>query len=599
MSGRGLFVLLYKVDASRQISQSVFYSHSDNTQANMAPKGIMTKQTASATSGVAASTATATKRSRDNSSGTNHAASDCKRRKGDDGLQMNQSERNNGDHNDEASPSADDLPDNLPILDVIELDQTGDQCLDFLLSYNSQCKRKCPVHHDTFLFDYCTDESIQEHEADSLLSQGYAPCSKCFQVQSEIAELMMAPENQAEPASAISNEDQPSTSSSSSSSTIKRVRDDTDEDEMEYDIAPVIKKRKTSDDQDSNYIPDEDESDDEMTSSSYEEAEDEDDETDKSPSTSKDKKSRQPHRRRSQNEYCITCQVFKATLTIFNDPLLPQSSAQLCKECADLWPTTGLKIDCIIPTDEAVNRFTMRYHAPVLEEAVNTYIAADKKKKRSQLEDSDWDAIHQMVQLEASRKSSLAQFSATELRRQWHHRIAWIGNRQESGRDTSANWNRKENVALTKIVSKERTGDNNQMPIDWNKVARDVRLEAYKNRFQVRTGFDCFSRYQQRFNKAHRQNEEGRKGQYFWPKEETQKLMSFVKEHLQETGRRTPDWKEVRAQFPGTTETQLKTKYRRMNIDQKPTAVRPITVRPPPAVPKLETRGRKKKVVAA
>ena len=94
----------------------------------------------------------------------------------------------------------------------------------------------------------------------------------------------------------------------------------------------------------------------------------------------------------------------------------------------------------------------MQHHASVLEEAVNTYIAADKKKKRSQLEDSDWDAIHQMVQLEASRKSSLAQFSATELRRQWYHRIAWIGNRQESGRDTSANWNRKENVALTKYT---------------------------------------------------------------------------------------------------------------------------------------------------
>jgi len=109
-----------------------------NTQANMAQKKMMTKQTASAASVVAASSATATKRSRGNSSGANHAASDCKQRKGDDGLQMNQSERNNGDHNDKASPSSDDLPDNLPIFDVIELDQTGDQCLDFLLSLNSQ-----------------------------------------------------------------------------------------------------------------------------------------------------------------------------------------------------------------------------------------------------------------------------------------------------------------------------------------------------------------------------------------------------------------------------------------------------------------------------
>ena len=543
----------------------------------MASKKVITKQTTSAAS-VVVSSATGTKRCRDNSAdGTNHAAKDYKRRKGDDGLQMNQ-----------PSLDTDDALDNLPILDVIELNQTdADQC-------DGCTRRKCPVHHDTFMFDYCNDESIQEHEADFLLSRGFLPCSKCFQVQSEIEELM-APNNQAEAASEIPNEDQPTTSPSSS--TVERIRDDS-EDETEYNLAPVSKKCKTSDDEDSDYIPDEDESDDEITSSSYDEAEykDDDETDDQLPSTSNGKKSKQPHRQRAQNEYCLACQVFKATLTIFNDPLLPQSSAQLCKECADLWPTTGLKIECIIPTDEPVKRFTMQHHASVLEEAVNAYVAADKKRKRSQLKDTDWDVIHQMVQTEASRQSSLAQFSATELRRQWHHRIPWIGNRQESGRDTSANWTRKENVALAKIVSQEQKCDI-RIPIDWDKVARDVRLEAYKNRFQVRTGFDCFSRYQQRFNKAHRQSEEGRKGQYFWPKEETQKLMSVVEEHLKETGRRIPDWKNVRTQFPGTTETQLKTKYRRMTITPKPKSVRPITVRRPPAAPKVETRGRKKKVV--
>jgi hypothetical protein len=141
---------------------------------------------------------------------------------------------------------------------VIELNQTdADQC--------NGCPRKCPVHHDTFILDYCNDESIQGHEADFLLSQGFPPCSKCFQVQSEIEELM-TPNNQAEATSEIPNEDQPTTSSSSS--TAKRIRDDSD-DETEYNLAPVSKKRKTSDDEDSNYIPDEDESDDEMTSSSY------------------------------------------------------------------------------------------------------------------------------------------------------------------------------------------------------------------------------------------------------------------------------------------------------------------------------------------
>jgi len=73
--------------------------------------------------------------------------------------------------------------------------------------------------------------------------------------------------------------------------------------------------------------------------------------------------------------------------------------------------------------------------------------------------------------------------------------------------------------------------------------------------------------------------------------------MSFVKVHLKETGRRTPDWKEVRAQFPGTTETQLKTKHRRMTINQKPvSAVRPIIVRSSSAAPKVEMMGRKKKL---
>ena len=90
MNGRGLFVLLYKVDASRQKSHLVFYSHGDNTQVNMATKKVITKQTTSAAS-VVASSATATKRCRDNSAdGTNHAATDYKRRKGDDGLQINQ-----------------------------------------------------------------------------------------------------------------------------------------------------------------------------------------------------------------------------------------------------------------------------------------------------------------------------------------------------------------------------------------------------------------------------------------------------------------------------------------------------------------------------
>jgi len=154
---------------------------------------------------------------------TNHAATDYKRRKGDDGLQMNQ-----------PSLDTDDALDNLPILDVIELIKTdADQC-------DGCTRRKCPVHHDTFMFDYCNDESIQEHEADFLLSRGFLPYSKCFQVQSEIEELM-APNNQAEAASEIPNEDQPTTSPSSS--TVKRIRDDS-EDETEYNLAPVCKKRK-------------------------------------------------------------------------------------------------------------------------------------------------------------------------------------------------------------------------------------------------------------------------------------------------------------------------------------------------------------------
>ena len=75
MQGRGLFLLLYKVDASRQGSHSVFYSLSDKTQANMVPKKVITKQTTSAAS-VVASSATATKRCRDNSAdGTNHPCS--------------------------------------------------------------------------------------------------------------------------------------------------------------------------------------------------------------------------------------------------------------------------------------------------------------------------------------------------------------------------------------------------------------------------------------------------------------------------------------------------------------------------------------------
>ena len=101
-------------------------------------------------------------------------------------------------------------------------------------------------------------------------------------------------------------------------------------------------------------------------------------------------------------------------------------------------------------------------------------------------------------------------------------------------------------------------------------VAVKVCQLVYRNKKRVRTGFDCFLRHQSsKFNQQHRGNEYGRGTNYLWSIEEEDKLEKVVEQHLKESRRRTPNWEIVRQRFPGTTPTQLATKWRRMTIKQE------------------------------
>ena len=280
---------------------------------------------------------------------------------------------------------------------------------------------------------------------------------------------------------------------------------------------------------------------------------------------------------------CLACQVYQAECTIFNEQLLPQSPAQFCLKCADLWPLkTGWKVDAIFDESKSIWRFE-EHHFAELNETVNDWVDANKKKIKS-ADDVRWDVIHQMAHGE---QKMIAKFDADRLRREWHHHL----HTGETTRETNKNCDTKENKALKTIVSQF----DDLAAIDWDQVALNICKKVHRNKKRVRTGFDCFARYQRRFSREHRQNKEGRGGNYFWSKAEKEKLLSIVEEHLNESRRRTPDWDFVRVQFPGTTVTQLKTQYRRLTLTPKPRVIcRPLLT---PAPPKIETRGRKKKVV--
>jgi hypothetical protein len=259
-----------------------------------------------------------------------------------------------------------------------------------------------------------------------------------------------------------------------------------------------------------------------------------------------------PSTSRRHKVMCLACQVYQAECTIFNEQLLPQSPAQFCLKCADLWPMkTGLKVDAIFDESKSIVRFE-EHHLAELDETVKDWAAANKKKIKSAA-DIKWDVIHQMAQGE---QKMIAKFDADRLRREWHHHL----HTGETTRETSKNWDPKENKALRKIMSQF----DDLAAIDWGQVALDICKKVHRNKKRVRTGFDCFARYQRRFSREHRQNKEGRGGNYFWSQEEKEKLLSIVQEHLNESRGGTPDWDFVRVQFPGTTVTQLKTQYRRL-----------------------------------
>ena len=275
-----------------------------------------------------------------------------------------------------------------------------------------------------------------------------------------------------------------------------------------------------------------------------------------------------PSTSRQKMTMCLACKVYQAECTILNDQLLPQSPAHFCLKCADLWPmaTGSFKLDLILEKPAASTmRFTAQ-HFKQLDEIVKDWAAANKAViKIKSVEDVNWDVVHQMTQ---DQNLLIAKFDADRLRREWHHHLET----DETKREASKNWDQRENKGLQKILESQ-FADSQQTAIDWDQVAVKVCQLVYRNKKRVRTGFDCFSRHQSsKFNQQHRRNEDGRGKNYFWSIEEEEKLRKLVKQHLEESRRRIPNWEVVRQRFPGTTTTQLATKWRRMGL-RKPNEI--------------------------
>ena len=111
------------------------------------------------------------------------------------------------------------------------------------------------------------------------------------------------------------------------------------------------------------------------------------------------------------------------------------------------WKSTALSL--------VLKNFTIQNHAPSLEEVVNTYVDADKKRKRSQLQPAILIGTLSIRLCGEKIKSYKNQWIATPKT----SLFPWVGSKKYSTKDTNKNWTIKENVSLTKIMLQKQKDD--------------------------------------------------------------------------------------------------------------------------------------------